>query len=169
MADNLGNGGSRQWEFYTPPFPDRCATDALFLFYDNGLFNFFAAKIDLNKEAVIFCHKVRSQNRQRKNQAAPGGSNGVRERLVKKPNLQKPSKVERARARLDGAVARLEAAINQRAQSLSGEHALDAPSGAILQELEGLRDENARLKALNETVSGRPETAIGRLRSAIGE
>lgn len=88
---------------------------------------------------------------------------------MKKQNLQKPSKVERARARLDGAVARLEAAINQRALSLSGEHALDTPSGAILQELEGLRGENARLKALNETVSGRLETAIGRLRSAIGE
>jgi len=83
---------------------------------------------------------------------------------VKKPNLQKPSKVERAKAHLDGAVARLEAVANQRRE--------DAPSGAappddLIHKLEGLRDENVRLKALNETVSVRLDAAIGRIKSVI--
>jgi hypothetical protein len=88
---------------------------------------------------------------------------------VKKPSLQKPSKMERARARLDGAVARLESVINLRAEAVAGDEALTQPSGAILKELEGLRVENAQLKGLNETVSGRLDAAIGRLRSVIGE
>ena len=37
---------------------------------------------------------------------------------MKKPNLKKPSKVERARARLDSAVARLEEALDRRLDSL---------------------------------------------------
>jgi hypothetical protein len=77
---------------------------------------------------------------------------------LKKPNLQKPSKVERARARLDGAVTRLEAAIGA------------APSaGVVAKELEGLRGENSELKALTATMSQRLDVAIGRLRTVIGE
>ncbi len=83
--------------------------------------------------------------------------------------MQKPSKVERARARLDSAVARLETAINRRADAAAGDDALSQPSGAILKELEGLRVENSQLKDLGETVSGRLDAAIGRLRSVIGE
>ncbi len=88
---------------------------------------------------------------------------------MKKPSLQKPSKMERARVRLDGAVARLEAAITKRAEAANGDEVLTQPSGAILKELEGLRNENARLKALNEVVSDRLDAAIGRLRSVIGD
>ncbi len=77
--------------------------------------------------------------------------------------------MERARARLDSAVARLETAINRRADAAVGDGALSQPSGAILKELEGLRVENSQLKDLGETVSGRLDAAIGRLRSVIGE
>ena len=89
---------------------------------------------------------------------------------MKKPNLKKPSKVERARARLDSAVARLEGALNQRLDSLSdaaGKPTAETPS-ALVEELECLRDENAKLKGLNEIVTTRLDAAIGRLRMAIG-
>jgi hypothetical protein len=101
-------------------------------------------------------------NRRRENRDQQGGSKIP----AKKPNLQKPSKVERARARLDSAVARLETAINRRADAAAGDDALSQPS---LKELEGLRVENSQLKDLGETVSGRLDAAIGRLRSVIGE
>ncbi len=89
---------------------------------------------------------------------------------MKKPNLKKPSKVERARARLDSAVARLEEALGRRLDSLpdaAGKPTTEAPS-ALVEELESLRDENAKLKGLNEIVTTRLDAAIGRLRTAIG-
>ena len=76
---------------------------------------------------------------------------------MKKPNLQKPSKVERARVRLAAAVARLEQA------------ATAAGPAALARELEGLKEENADLKALTATVTERLDLAIGRLRTVIGE
>lgn len=76
---------------------------------------------------------------------------------MKKPSLQKPSKVERARGRLDAAVARLEQA------------ATTAEPAAVAREIKGLMDENADLKALNATVAERLDAAIGRLRNVIGE
>ena len=92
---------------------------------------------------------------------------GKRERPVNEPSLQKPSKVERARARLDSTVARLEEALNKQGnvQNPSG----DGPNADRTLELDRLRDENSRLKANNETVSGRLDNAIGRLRTVIGE
>ncbi|HEX9568897.1 MAG TPA: hypothetical protein VF987_04390 [Rhodospirillales bacterium] len=76
---------------------------------------------------------------------------------MKKPNLQKSSKVERARVRLEGAVTRLERA------------AATAGPAALARELQGLKDENADLKALTATVTERLDVAIGRLRTVIGE
>ena len=89
---------------------------------------------------------------------------------MKKPNLIKPSKVERARAHLDGAVARLEEALDRRLDSLpdaARKPAAETPS-ALVEELESLRDENSKLKGLNEIVTTRLDAAIGRLRTAIG-
>ena len=89
---------------------------------------------------------------------------------MKKPNLNKPSKVERARIRLNGAVTRLEEALDRRLDSLpdaAGKPTAETPS-ALVEELESLRDENAKLKGLNEIVTTRLDAAIGRLRTAIG-
>jgi hypothetical protein len=88
---------------------------------------------------------------------------------VIKSILQKPSKVERARARLDAAVDRLEVALTNRAMNAAG----DNPDSEIVRdleaELETLRGQNAHLKTVNETVSGRLDGAIGRLKDVIGE
>lgn len=84
---------------------------------------------------------------------------------MKKPTLKKPSKVERARLRLDAAVARLEKALGQRGGSTppaSGDE-------VRTRELEALRGENSRLREINETVSARLDGAIGRLNQVIGE
>jgi hypothetical protein len=72
--------------------------------------------------------------------------------------LQKPSKVERARVRLRSAVARLENAIESAAHP-----------GQAAKELDNLRSENAELKTLTANMSQRLDSAIGRLRAAIGE
>ncbi len=84
---------------------------------------------------------------------------------MKKPILKKPSKVERARVRLDAAVARLEKALGQQGGSIppaSGDE-------VQIRELEALRGENSRLREINETVSARLDGAIGRLNAVIGE
>lgn len=89
---------------------------------------------------------------------------------MKKPNLKKPSRLERARTHLDAAVARLEEALDRRLDSLpdaDGKPTAETPS-ALVEELESLRDENAKLKGLNEIVTTRLDAAIGRLRTAIG-
>ena len=80
---------------------------------------------------------------------------------MKKGNLQKPTRVERARARLDGAVARLEAIAKNRVSGGASEESF--------QELEQLRAENSHLKGLHDDMSSRLDAAIGRLRSVIGE
>jgi hypothetical protein len=84
---------------------------------------------------------------------------------VVKANLQQPSKVKRASARLDAAVARLEAALESRTLSTSGE-GLDPE---LSRELKTLRGQNAQLRTVNETVSGRLDGAIGRLKDVLGE
>ena len=86
-----------------------------------------------------------------------------------KSNLHKPSKVERARSRLDAAAARLEAALNSRTITASGEIPDSELSRKLEAELDSLRGKNAHLKTVNETVSGRLDAAIGRLRDVIGE
>lgn len=80
---------------------------------------------------------------------------------MQKGNLQKPTRMERARTRLDDAVARLEAASENRAGR--------GPSDEISRELEQLRAENSAFKALHEDTSSRLNTAIGRLRSVMGD
>ncbi len=86
---------------------------------------------------------------------------------VQKPNLKKPSKVERARYRLEGAVTRLEEVAGQRWEAPAASE--DESSAVTASEFEALRDENARLRALNETASQHLDAAIGRLRAVIEE
>jgi len=76
---------------------------------------------------------------------------------LQKPNLQKPSKVTRARVHLEAAVTRLE-------------HVATTVGPTVLaHELQGLKDENADLKSLTATVTKRLDVAIGRLRAIVGE
>ena len=86
---------------------------------------------------------------------------------MQKPNLRKPSKVERASHRLEGAVARLEKVAGRDWEPSAPSE--DGSSGVAASEFEALRDENARLRALNETASQHLDAAIGRLRAVIGE
>lgn len=86
---------------------------------------------------------------------------------VQKPNLIKPSKLERARHRLEGAVTRLEEVAEQRWEAPAAPE--DDSSGFTASKFEVLRDENARLRGLNETLSQHLDVAIGRLRAVIGE
>ncbi len=83
--------------------------------------------------------------------------------------LQKPSKVERARARLDAAVDRLEVALTNRAMNAAGDNPDSEIARDLEAELETLRGQNAHLKTVSETVSGRLDGAIGRLKDVIGE
>ena len=82
-------------------------------------------------------------------------------------SIQNPSKVDRARERLDQAVARLEQALKNQAAAAGA--AGDKPNPEFEKELNALRDENSHLNTINETVSGRLNDAIGRLRTVLGE
>ena len=84
---------------------------------------------------------------------------------MKKPTLKKPTKVERARVRLDAAVVRLEKALAKQGGSTPSASGDEVQT----QELEALRGENSRLREINETVSARLDGAIGRLNAVIGE
>lgn len=86
---------------------------------------------------------------------------------MQKPNLKKPSKVEQARYRLEGAVTRLEELAGQRWEAPVASE--DDSTGVTASEFEALRDENARLRTLNETASQHLDAAIGRLRAVIEE
>ncbi len=88
---------------------------------------------------------------------------------MKKQTLKKPSKVERARVRLNAAVARLETALAQQAGSTPSASGDEVQTGVQAGELEALRGENSRLREINETVSTRLDGAIGRLNAVIGE
>ena len=86
---------------------------------------------------------------------------------MKKTDLQKSSKLVRASVRLDAAVERIEAALS--VQNLSSSDKITDPDLAkeLVSELVVLRSENARLKIVNKTVSGRLDEAIGRLKDLI--
>ena len=82
---------------------------------------------------------------------------------MKNSSLQKPSKVDRARVRLDSAVARLEKALAKQ-----GGSGVDQ-NPELEKQMDDLRDENSKLKTINDTVADRLDHAIGRLRAFIGE
>lgn len=76
------------------------------------------------------------------------------------PTTQKPVQLERARERLDQAVARLEAALNARGE---------VGDSKLAEELAAIRSRNAALQEVNEVVSTRLDDAIRRLKSMLTE
>ncbi len=76
-------------------------------------------------------------------------------------NVRKSPRLERAQEQLDNAVARLE----------SVQAARGAPPGAsqseLAQDLESAHAKNNSLKIMNETVSGRLDATIGRLKTIL--
>ncbi len=71
-------------------------------------------------------------------------------------NMQKATPVERARKQLDEAVARLEAAVEARADE-----------NGLAADLAAMRNRNAALKDVTDTVSARLDGAINRLRAVL--
>ncbi len=85
-------------------------------------------------------------------------------------SIQKPTRVERARDRLETAVARLENALSAQGNapvSVVQDADQNAQLKALSEEVQQLRQENLALKRVNEQVSSRLDKAIGRLRHAI--
>lgn len=73
-------------------------------------------------------------------------------------NVRKSPKLERAHKQLDAAVARLEE-VHASKGSFPG-----ADQTQLAQDLELIRAENQSLKSVNETISGRLDATIGRLK-----
>lgn len=73
-------------------------------------------------------------------------------------NVRKSPKLERAHKQLDAAVARLEE-VHASKRSFPG-----ADQTQLAQDLELIRAENQSLKSVNETISGRLDATIGRLK-----
>jgi len=90
---------------------------------------------------------------------------GKRAVAPQKPSLSKPSKVVRAQHRLDAAVARLEAAL----EAAGGGDGAGDRARADGEAFQQLRAENARLRSVNEAATERLDSAIGRIKAAIGE
>ncbi|MED5395424.1 MAG: hypothetical protein VX990_01850 [Pseudomonadota bacterium] len=86
---------------------------------------------------------------------------GGRARLVKKPAIQKPGKVEQARRRVETAIKRLETVLNAREESTDVAADLNA-------RIQSLQEDNAILRQNNNEIGVRIDSAIERLRSAIG-
>ena len=76
-------------------------------------------------------------------------------------NSPKQGRLERPRERLEQAVARLEVALETQGRK-SGES-----DAALAHTLSAAEAENAQLKTLNRAVSGRLESAIGRLKTIL--
>lgn len=73
-------------------------------------------------------------------------------------NISKPPQVERARKRLDAAVARLEVAIGASGGKVNA---------AMQNDIDALRAENDRLGKLGDKVSVRLDKTIGRLKTVL--
>jgi len=73
-------------------------------------------------------------------------------------NVRKSPRLERAQQQLDNAVSRLEALHATKGAS-SGEGSVQ-----LAEDLESAKAENESLKVMNETVSGRLDSTIGRLK-----
>ena len=78
--------------------------ETIFLFFNNNLSAFSVIEIDALDDARICCSCTAILTK-------------GRARLVKKPAIQKPGKVEQARLRIEAAIKRLEAALTARDES----------------------------------------------------
>jgi len=87
--------------------------------------------------------------------------------------IQKPSRVSRARNRLETAIERLETAIRNRAPGDGGGNGQDATQGpqlnSLQNEIRSLKDENVNLKDTQRQVSQRLDAAVHRLKGLVGE
>lgn len=87
--------------------------------------------------------------------------------------LQKPTRVQLARGRLDAAIARLEAALANRPRAAeAGGDATAAQAAesfqALQSELDALRGRNAELKQVNDQVATRIDGVIANLKASLG-
>lgn len=122
--------------------------ETIFLFLNNNLSAFSVIEIDVLDDARICC-------------ACSAIQTGDRDRLVKKPSIQKPGKVEQARRRVEAAIKRLEAAFNAHDEGTNEVADLNA-------RIQSLQEANTTLRQNNNEIGGRIDTAIDRLRSVIG-
>ena len=88
--------------------------------------------------------------------------------LPNQASIQKQSKVEQSQDRLEQAVARLETIIDATGVRPS-ELVQNTDIEALKEEIKQLRQENIALRRVNDQVSSRLDSAIGRLRTVIGE
>ena len=84
-----------------------------------------------------------------------------------KIDLQNLSKINIARARLDAAIVRVEKALTDKSLAGSVADSNIKSLETLETEINVLRRENARLKLLNEKVSGRLDVIIGQLKNHI--
>jgi ElaB/YqjD/DUF883 family membrane-anchored ribosome-binding protein len=82
---------------------------------------------------------------------------------MKKSELSKPTRVERAKSRLDKAVLRLEEVLDSRLESAGKEEVSEIARGLQA----ALRDRDA-LKVANRDVAARLDGAIHRIRAVLG-
>ena len=83
-------------------------------------------------------------------------------------SIHKPSKVDRARARLAEAVARLERALPTAGDSSADNVAKWVKYDELLTQFQTVQAENSHLKDVNAEVSKRLESAIDRFKQMIG-
>ena len=126
--------------------------ETIFLFFNNNLSAFSVIEIDALGDARICC-------------ACTAKLTKGRARLVKKPAIQKPGKVEQARQRVEAAIKRLEAAFNAHDEGTNEGTNEVADLNARIQ---SLQEANTTLRQNNNEIGGRIDTAIDRLRSVIG-
>jgi len=144
---HLGKEQIRQSDFFDAARPLATLFEGGFVLYINKICCLVEAEVDRMKTPGLFCREIDSF---------------VIGRPVSTSALKKPSKVERARSRLETAVGRLEKALKRQDGT--------APSADpdLVREVDALRAENVRLRDVNETVSTRLDGAIGRLNAVIG-
>jgi len=77
--------------------------------------------------------------------------------------IQKPTRTDRARERLEKAVVRVETALDGRIETSAEKNT------ALAAELVAVQSENTALREANETVSHRLDAAIERLKTVLGD